>query len=91
MCPPKSGYYRTKAEAVPPKNNDHQSYDLDLEGVRSLGAVPADQGFVCSGKGMCRTAGSLLAPRLRGTAALQVRNRQKTIRYAFAALCLRLR
>ena len=25
---------------VAPKNNDNQSYDLDLEGVRCLGAVP---------------------------------------------------
>jgi hypothetical protein len=40
-------------EAVPPMNNDNQSYDLDLEGIRSLGAAPADQCFVFLGKGMC--------------------------------------
>jgi len=72
-------------------NNDNQSYDLDLEGVQSLGAVPADLGFGCSGKGMCQMAGPLLIPRQRGTAEVQRRKCQKRPDYAFAALCLRLR
>ena len=49
-------------------------FDRNLEGVLSLGAALGVGGFVWSGRGSCRMSGSLLGPRLRGTAALQVNN-----------------
>jgi len=62
-------------EAIPPKQmvrNDYWSFDQDLEGVRSLGAVLDDGSFVRPGDDRCPTLRVALDPRLQGTAALLV-------------------
>ena len=51
---------------------DHWSFDQDLEGVRSLGAVLVDASFVLPQQGMGPMLGLYWFPRLQGTAALQV-------------------
>jgi hypothetical protein len=50
----------------------HWSFDQDLEGVRSLGAVLIDASVVLPRQGMGPMAGLCRVPRLQGTAALQV-------------------
>ena len=51
----------------------HWSFDQDLEGARSLGAVLIDTCSVLPQQAMRPKVGLYRVPRLQGTAALQVR------------------
>jgi hypothetical protein len=55
--------------------NDYWSFDQDLEGVRSLGAVLDDEDFVCPGEGRCPTVrGSVGFRGCKGLQPSKVRN-----------------
>jgi hypothetical protein len=66
---------RLRGTAALQVRNGHRTLDRDLEGARSLGATLGDGSFVRSAREKLPNCwGALSVPRLRGTAALQVRN-----------------